>query len=123
MLRRMADPAFKTRILAERSRIGRTATGAPLDALLWQVFPLGEVPNYEPDRDDSVAGRAAALGREPFELMYDMLLENDRATFRDPALPSTGIEWVLVRGVPVVESGRLRESALPGEAIRAPLRE
>jgi len=73
---RMADPSFKARILAERSRFTRTATGASLDDLLWQVFPLGEVPNYEPDRGDSIAGRAAALGREPFELMYDMLRDN-----------------------------------------------
>jgi N-acyl-D-aspartate/D-glutamate deacylase len=84
-VRRMADPAYKARMLAQRSRITRTATGASLDALLWQVFPLGETPNYEPDRADSVAGRAAALGREPFELMYDLLLENDgRELFYQP---------------------------------------
>jgi N-acyl-D-aspartate/D-glutamate deacylase len=76
-VQRMSDPAFKARILGERSRFNRMATGASFDALLWQVFPLGDKPNYEPDREDSVAGRAAALGRDPFELMYDLLLGND----------------------------------------------
>ncbi len=76
-LRRMADPEFKRKVLAERSRFTRTATGAAIDELLWQVFPLGDVPNYEPDREQSVAGRAAAAGREAFDLMYDLLQQND----------------------------------------------
>jgi len=83
--RRMADPAFKAQLLAERSRFTRMATGASFDDLLWQVFPLGEVPNYEPDRSDSVAGRAAAQGRDPFEFMYDLLRSNDgRELFYQP---------------------------------------
>jgi N-acyl-D-aspartate/D-glutamate deacylase len=84
-VRRMSDPAFKARILGERSRFGRMATGASFDEMLWQVFPLGERPNYEPERKDSVAGRAAAAGRDPFEMMYDLLLTNEgRELFYQP---------------------------------------
>lgn len=84
-VRRMADPAFKARVLGEQSRFGRMATGASFDTLLWQVFPLGERPNYEPERSDSVAGLAAAAGRDPFEMMYDLLQLNDgRELFYQP---------------------------------------
>ncbi|MEQ8486486.1 MAG: amidohydrolase family protein [Pseudomonadales bacterium] len=81
----MRDPAFKARILSEQSRFGRLAVGGTLTELLWQVFPLGDVPDYEPDRADSIAGRAAAAGREPFELMYDLLCDRDgRELFYQP---------------------------------------
>jgi N-acyl-D-aspartate/D-glutamate deacylase len=84
-VRRMSDPAFKAKILSEQSRFGRMATGASFDELLWQVFPLGEQPNYEPERKDSVAGRAAAAGRNAFEMMYDLLLANEgRELFYQP---------------------------------------
>jgi N-acyl-D-amino-acid deacylase len=71
---RMLDRDVRNRILAEESRIRQTAVGARLDALLWQVFPLGDNPNYEPDRDQSIAGIAAAQGRPAFEVMYDLLV-------------------------------------------------
>ncbi|MEZ5559698.1 MAG: amidohydrolase family protein [Pseudomonadales bacterium] len=81
----MADPAFKEKVLSERSRFGRMAFGGSLEDLLWLIFPLGEHPNYEPDREDSIAGRAQAAGRDPFELMYDLLQENDgRELFYQP---------------------------------------
>jgi N-acyl-D-aspartate/D-glutamate deacylase len=82
---RMRDPALKARILSEQSRIERTMFGVTLEELLWRVFPLGEKPNYEPDREESVGGIAAARGITPFELMYDLLLEHDgRELFYQP---------------------------------------
>ncbi|MGE0621096.1 MAG: amidohydrolase family protein [Pseudomonadales bacterium] len=81
----MADPAFKARVLSEQSRFGRMAFGGSLTQLLWLIFPLGEHPNYEPDREDSIAGRAEALDRDPFELMYDLLQEDGgRQLFYQP---------------------------------------
>lgn len=74
---RMRDPDVRARILSEQSSIQQTTVGTPLDALLWQVFPLGEIPNYEPDREQSVAGVAAAQGRPAFEVMYDLLVGQD----------------------------------------------
>jgi len=54
-------------------------------SLLWRVFPLGERPNYEPDREGSVAGLAAAAGVSPLEMMYDLLLrDGGRELFYQP---------------------------------------
>ena len=58
LVARMQEPATKAKILAEHSSLQRTLSAASLDELLWQIFPLGEKPNYEPDRADSVAGIA-----------------------------------------------------------------
>jgi dihydroorotase len=43
----------------------------------------------------------------------------DRATFEKPNVPSEGIPYVLVRGTPVVEGGRVVEGVYPGKGIRA----
>ena len=77
---RMRDPALRARILAE-----------PFDALpgripdfivnvlarLDRVFALGDPPDYEPPPEASVASRAARIGCDPMELMYELLLERD----------------------------------------------
>ncbi len=48
-------------------------------------FPLGERPNYEPDREGSVAGLAEAAGVSPVEMMYDLLLrDGGRELFYQP---------------------------------------
>ncbi len=74
---KMKDPAVRAKILGEKSEMGRTIMAASPEELLWMVFPLGEVPNYEPDREDSVAGIAKAQGKDPFEMMYDLLVGED----------------------------------------------
>jgi N-acyl-D-aspartate/D-glutamate deacylase len=86
---RMRDPALRAKILAE-----------PFDALpgnipdfivnvlarLDRVFALGDPPEYEPPPEASVAARAAGMGRDPLELMYDLLLErNGRELLFAPA--------------------------------------
>lgn len=73
-LAQMRNPEVRRKILAEDSRIGQTLMGVTLRDLLWQVFPLGERPNYEPDRHQSIAGLAEAAGTDPFALMYDLLI-------------------------------------------------
>lgn len=42
-----------------------------------RMFPIGEPANYEPDPSTCVAAQAAARGRTPEEVVYDMLLENE----------------------------------------------
>jgi N-acyl-D-aspartate/D-glutamate deacylase len=74
---RMQEPAIRAKILAEESTLAQTMLGVPLDKLLWHVFPLGENPNYEPDREQSVAGIAEREGTSPFEVMYDLLVGGD----------------------------------------------
>jgi N-acyl-D-aspartate/D-glutamate deacylase len=44
----------------------------------------------------------------------------DRATYREPSLPSEGIQHVLVNGVPVVRMGKFVSGVAPGRAVRAP---
>ncbi len=69
----MADPALRARLIAE-------ATEDPNPVLVYiasqtdWLFVLGDPPNYNPDRRDSIAAQAQALGREPAELIYDALL-------------------------------------------------
>ena len=41
------------------------------------MFPLGDPPNYEPDPSTSVAATAAAQGREPAAVAYDLMLADD----------------------------------------------
>jgi N-acyl-D-aspartate/D-glutamate deacylase len=65
---RLGRPDMRAAILAE-------ATGA--HALLGafdRMYQLGDPPDYEPDSSTSVAARARALGVEPAELAYDLLL-------------------------------------------------
>jgi N-acyl-D-aspartate/D-glutamate deacylase len=46
-----------------------------------RLFPLGEVPDYEPAAETSVAHRAAAQGVEPAALLLDLLAEDDGRAF------------------------------------------
>ena len=72
----MARPDIKAAILSEDSPIKNTIMGPTLQELLWRVFPLGERPDYEPDREQSVAGMAEAAGVSSMEMMYDLLLRD-----------------------------------------------
>lgn len=76
LLERMNDPIVKAKILSEESVI-KGGLMQDLPALMSLVFPLGENPNYEPDREDSVAGLAKARGIDVMEMMYDLLVAND----------------------------------------------
>jgi N-acyl-D-aspartate/D-glutamate deacylase len=42
-----------------------------------RMFPMSDPPNYEPSPDDSIAALATRMGRDPADLAYDMLLENN----------------------------------------------
>ena len=51
------------------------------------LFPLGNPLDYEPRQEDSVAGRAEREGRDPKELLYELMLEDEgRAMLLVPAL-------------------------------------
>jgi N-acyl-D-aspartate/D-glutamate deacylase len=41
------------------------------------MFPLGDPPDYEPPPEKSVAAIAAREGRDPRELLYDLMMEHD----------------------------------------------
>ncbi len=63
-----------------------------------KAFPLGDPPNYEPDPSESIAARAAATGRNVYELYLDLLMENDgRALVMRPLLNYTDANLDAVR--------------------------
>ena len=76
LLERLRDPLVKAKLLSEESVI-KGGLMQDLPKLMGLVFPLGERPNYEPDSSDSVAGIAAEQGKDPMEVMYDLLVAND----------------------------------------------
>lgn len=76
LLARLRDPIVKAKLLSEESVI-KSGPMQDLPKLMGLVFPLGENPNYEPDMEDSVAGIAQALGKDPMEVMYDLLVDNE----------------------------------------------
>ncbi len=43
----------------------------------------------------------------------------DNSTYEDPALPPTGMEYVIVGGTPVVERGQAAQGVTPGTGVRA----
>ncbi|MDA1076421.1 MAG: amidohydrolase family protein, partial [Proteobacteria bacterium] len=51
----MKAPDLKAKIIGEIDRTRVMPLTGPLENLLWQIFPLGDKPNYEPDREQSVA--------------------------------------------------------------------
>jgi N-acyl-D-amino-acid deacylase len=89
----MRKPEVRERILNDKP----ASDGHPLmfavQAFNW-IFPLGDPPNYEPDRSDSIAARAEARGVTALEEAYDRLLDDDGhamllvtlANFRDGSL-------------------------------------
>jgi N-acyl-D-amino-acid deacylase len=71
----MRKPEVRERILADKP-----GQGHPLMYLAqaWDwIFPLGDDPDYEPRRSDSIAARARARGVRPIEEAYDRLLDDD----------------------------------------------
>jgi len=74
-VRALQNPDLRQRLMAEESKI--RPMGNTIEQLLWRIFPLSDVPNYEPDREHSVAGLAEAAGVSPVGMMYDLLLRDD----------------------------------------------
>jgi N-acyl-D-aspartate/D-glutamate deacylase len=75
--RRLADPEVKARVLAERPAGEQLPIVEWLQQMTAYVFPLEDPPDYEPPPERSVAGLAAAAGRDPVELMYDLMLQDE----------------------------------------------
>jgi N-acyl-D-aspartate/D-glutamate deacylase len=81
---RMQDPDLRRRLVAE-ARTPDPGMVQFLDPA--KSFPLGDPPDYEPDPATSIAGRAAASGRDVYDLYYDLLLEDGgRALIMRPLL-------------------------------------
>ncbi|MFN7939600.1 MAG: amidohydrolase family protein [Bryobacteraceae bacterium] len=59
------------------------------------------------------------VGADADITVFNPATVKDEATFDKPNLPSTGIPYVLVAGVPVVDNNTIVETTLPGKGIRA----
>jgi N-acyl-D-aspartate/D-glutamate deacylase len=75
---RLRDPEVRRRILSEKSvavdpRIA-LVTGL-IENGLHKIFPLGDPPDYEPPPERSIRAIAEREGRDPFEVLYDAMLE------------------------------------------------
>jgi N-acyl-D-aspartate/D-glutamate deacylase len=76
----LRDPEVKARILADKDPAPTAWTNIFVKP--WKLtFALGDKPNYEPDPDTNIKTMALNQGREPAELAYDMMLENDGQAF------------------------------------------
>lgn len=72
----LRKPEVRARILADNP----DEALLPLTAMTRQydvMFQLSEPPCYEPEPGSSIADRATREGRDPAEVAYDLLLEND----------------------------------------------
>ncbi|MET0387238.1 MAG: amidohydrolase family protein, partial [Polyangiales bacterium] len=69
----LRDPAFRARLLAEKTRAERGFV-AQMERYWDQMFLMGDVPDYEQPPQQTVAALAAASGKTPAEVALDQLL-------------------------------------------------
>jgi len=72
----MRDPELRRRLLSEQSEDPNAFFKSLVDDIEW-LFPLGDPPNYHPDKEDSIAAKARRAGLDPHEVIYDELLKDD----------------------------------------------
>ncbi len=84
----MRDPAFKARVLAaDAAARAEDRLGGRLLQGFGRMSVVHDPPDYEPDAESSIARMAERAGRDPLELAYDLLLEDDgRALLYVPLL-------------------------------------
>ena len=71
----MRDPGLRAKLLSEKPENDIPSLVARVQNFEY-MFPFGDPPNYAPLREDCVAARAEAQGRSPFEIVYDLMLED-----------------------------------------------
>ncbi len=72
----LRDPALRARLLAERADDPNPFLMG-IAANVEGLYPLGDPPEYHPDKADSIAGLARRQGRAPMEVAYDELLKDE----------------------------------------------
>ncbi|MFM8304936.1 MAG: N-acyl-D-amino-acid deacylase family protein [Actinomycetota bacterium] len=75
LVARLREQDLRERILAESPEADPRMAfiGMGLD----RTFRLGDPPDYEPDPSESIAAHAQRAGVDPWELYYDLLLEDE----------------------------------------------
>jgi N-acyl-D-aspartate/D-glutamate deacylase len=78
---KLRDPEIRRQILAERNPESADPRMAVVTTLiangLHKIFPLGDPPDYEPAPEQSIKAIAEREGRDPFEVLYDEMLQLD----------------------------------------------
>ena len=72
----MRDPEFRAKLLSEKPETDIPDAANRVQNFPY-MFPFRDPPNYAPSRDDSIAAMAEAAGKSPFEIAYDLMLEDD----------------------------------------------
>jgi N-acyl-D-amino-acid deacylase len=72
---RLRDPQLRDRLLADSVALdsNRIVSGFMNPS---RIFPLGDPPDYEPPPSASVASMAGRAGRSPWDLLYELLLQD-----------------------------------------------
>jgi len=88
---RLRDPRVRRRLLDEKLELDPSSIVALLITGYHKMFAMGAEPDYEPDPTTSVAARAEREGRDPREVILDMLVEDDgKALLYFPIMNYTG---------------------------------
>jgi N-acyl-D-aspartate/D-glutamate deacylase len=77
---KLRDPEIRRRILAEENEASDPRIAVVMQLIahgLHKIFPLGDPPDYEPGPEKSVRAVAEREGRDPYEVLYDWMLELD----------------------------------------------
>ncbi len=69
------DPEFRAKLLAEEPEYPAGEIIEMICTAYHKMFALGEVPNYEPSPEESVKARAERSGKNPREIVLDLMLE------------------------------------------------
>jgi N-acyl-D-aspartate/D-glutamate deacylase len=73
-------PEIRRQILSEKNEATDPRIAVVMQLIehgLHKIFPLGDPPDYEPGPEKSVRAVAAREGRDPYEVLYDWMLELD----------------------------------------------
>ena len=61
------------------------------------------------------------VGADADIVVFDSVNVIDKATYSNPSAPSTGFQYVIVGGIPLVFDGAFIENVYPGKPARAPI--
>ena len=76
----MQTPEFRKKLLSEDLEPGHPFLNS-LTGAWHKMFELGDPPNYEPSPEDSIGARAKREGKDPDEIVYDLLTANGGRNF------------------------------------------
>jgi N-acyl-D-aspartate/D-glutamate deacylase len=79
IVRALQEPDRRSRLVAEHADAVTKLDGLALDIFgsFHKIFPMENPVDYEPKASDSIAARAAAVGRPVVEFLIDLLCEDD----------------------------------------------